>query len=84
MDASLIYLVMLLLVVLVWNWRFIGLDKLFGGGAPAAGTENCRWRRVAPAQGETPARFRCLACGVEAGTTDGKRPARCLRAGRDI
>lgn len=84
-DPRFIFLVMLLLLVLIWNWRFIGLDKIFGGGGGGrrkAATAHCRWRQVAPPQSDHPAVYHCDVCGAEVGTTDGQTPTRCMRPRR--
>lgn len=75
MDPQIAYLVLLLAALLVWNWRFIGLDRLTGFGGPRS---VCRWRKVAEASADAPAHWACDRCGKHAGTRDGKRPTRCL------
>lgn len=75
------YLVLLLAVLLFWNWRFIGLDRWTGLGRER---RLCQWTKTADAQEDAPAAWRCAACGVQAGTTDGREPTRCLRPNRDF
>ncbi len=77
---ELVYLVLLLSVLLYWNWRFIGLDRLFGGQTPE---RDCLWLLKSEATDDHPAVWVCQTCGVDAGTRDGKEPVRCLRAARD-
>lgn len=77
-DPKLYYLLLLLVALVAFNWRYIGFDRLFGGGKP------CRWKKTAEARDDFPAQWRCTACGVDCGTNDGEKPTRCLRAGRTI
>lgn len=75
---QLTYLVLLLCALLVFNWRFIGMDRLTGIGGER---RLCRWSRAAAGDDETPPTWRCAACGAEVGTTDGRKPSRCVARG---
>lgn len=77
---GLTYLVLLLCALIIFNWRFIGLDRVFGGG-DGGGRRPCRWSRTAEATSDAPAAWRCEACGAEVGTTDGRQPSRCVARG---
>ena len=52
--------------------------------APTPWSSSCRWR-LDKRRGRNAAlqRWQCLACGVEAFTSDGKRPKECKRELRD-
>lgn len=81
------YLIVLLLAVLVLNWRFLGLDRLFGvGRRPSQDLfpwgKSCRWRLDPTQKGQERQRYVCRHCGADAFTTDGRPPRNCMRAAR--
>ncbi|MEL6317991.1 MAG: hypothetical protein AAFR16_10195 [Pseudomonadota bacterium] len=90
-HMHLLYLIILLAMVLVFNWRYLGLNRLGrgrrGGGAaagrPPAPARECRWSKDASRGEMLPARFECAVCGAEGYSSDGAPPAVCRRAARD-
>jgi hypothetical protein len=74
------YLILLLIALIIFNWRFLGLDRLFRRDPK----KKCRWRLIADAKDGFPTQWRCNACGVEVGTKDGKEPVRCVRMAREL
>ena len=42
---------------------------------------HCRWRARRSGGGDKTYEFKCMACGAEARTKDGKPPRKCLRPG---
>lgn len=83
---ELVFLILLLCVLLVFNWRFLGFDKLLGGGGRRATSgvwgKPCRWRRDASQKGGSLTRYVCAECGVDAYTSEARAPRRCLRGAR--
>lgn len=41
-------------------------------------TRQCRWREARSGDRDGQRRFRCMACGAEAFTSDGKPPLHCM------
>lgn len=85
----LVYLIMLLLCVVALNWRFLGLDRLFGfGGGASEGLfpwgKSCNWKRDPSRKGDGRERFVCRHCGADAFTDTGRPPERCMRQARDL
>ncbi len=76
----LVYLVALLAALLAMNWRFIGMDKLFGGRRnDRAAPRLCAWRMDPQRSGEARQTWICADCGAEADTTNKRRPEECRR-----
>lgn len=82
------YLIVLLLAVLVLNWRFLGLDRVFGWGGGRRSDDlfpwgkSCRWRLDPTRKGAGRQRYVCRECGADAFTEDGRPPKTCQRAAR--
>lgn len=77
---QLVYLLAVLFVVVVLNWRLLGLDKVFGRGPGFSWGSPCRWKRDPTHKGADLQRFVCARCGVDGFTTDGRPPRQCKRA----
>ena len=77
----LVYLVVLLCALVAMNWRFLGLDKVFGGGGSGRLSfgKPCRWKRDPTRKSEHLDRYVCTACGVDAYSSDGSPPRQCKR-----
>lgn len=76
MNAQLVYLIVLLAALIAMNWRFLGLDKLFGRER-----RPCRWRADPSMQGGRFGRYLCETCDAEAFTSNGRAPRECRRRG---
>lgn len=79
-----LYLILLLAALIALNWRFLGLDQVFGrifggvfGPAPFGQRRPCRWAADQAMQGGRYGRYVCAACGAEAFTSNGRPPRDC-------
>lgn len=91
---ELIYLIVLLAALLAMNWRFLGLDQLFGGGRRRRAPRGpgpvlrrlfgpaCRWRPDPMKKHDKLKRYVCAECGADAFTSDGGPPRVCRRSTR--
>lgn len=74
---QLVYLIALLLVIVVLNWRFLGLDRITG--FPRRDPNGCYWIRDDGREtGDGQRHWVCMSCGARTTTRNRRPPRDCL------
>ena len=74
-----LYLILLLALLIIFNWRYLRLDRVFGSLGIG---KRCKWRQDPVKKHDLLQRYICTTCGVDAFTSDGNPPRVCRRNSR--
>ena len=75
-----LYLIILLLFLIIANWRYLGLHKVFGH--PLDRMQRCRWKLDPVTKHDQLKRYTCATCGVDAYSSGDLEPRVCRRNDR--